>query len=544
MKIKTLIITLLLAVMVIIGCNESLLDEKPPHLITSETLYTSIDGLETGLNGAYSMVRDEHAGGINFRAQMFQSGTDNLTANWNQGFNLAVGTSWGSNNHPANGFFLPVFNWLYRLINATNTIITRAELNLPQDANRQRIIAEARAIRAWAYRHLTFCWGDVPLALEESQGSTIRTDWERTPVNEVRKQIISDLLFAEQHITIEPSLPGRLTKGAVQHYLAEMYLVINKPDSALYWAEQAVNNPSYELITSRYGVKENEPGTPFSDMFQHENRNREDGNTEALWVWQFAYYIPGGGSQAQTRADHLGRYMDMPVDGVVPLRITFERGGRGKSYTAPTKWAIDIYEDQDDRASNHILRKFFILKDAQSNAPYPADRLPPGYEYGDTIWFDWSVDLSPQTWRQANWPYSRKVDGTDPNNVTMSPNFENYIALRLADTYLIKAEAEYKLGRLDEAAETINVIRRRSNASEIAAADIDIDFILDERSRELFLEEHRRYTLLRTGKWYERTKAYNNFGGQFITLRDTLFPIPQAVVDANITKEMPQNPGF
>jgi starch-binding outer membrane protein, SusD/RagB family len=73
---------------------------------------------------------------------------------------------------------------------------------------------------------------------------------------------------------------------------------------------------------------------------------------------------------------------------------------------------------------------------------------------------------------------------------------------------------------------------------------VDIDFILDERSRELFLEEHRRWTLLRTGKWLERVRAYNNNGGAHITERDLLFPIPQSVIDANLTKEMPQNPGW
>lgn len=537
--------TFLLLVIIFIACNENILEENPPHIISAETLYSTLDGLESGLNGAYSLVRNEHDGGINFYAAMFQSGTDNMTANWNQGFNLAVGTSWQSNNHPSNKYFEPIFNWLYQLINATNTIIARAELNVPENPDRNRIIGEARAIRAWAYRHLTFCWGDVPLNLDESQGSTIKTDWQRTPVREVRKQMISDWLYAENYLASEPSFPGRLTKGAVQHYLAEMYLVVGKPDSALYWANQVINNPSYKLIENRYGVKQNEAGTPFSDMFQIGNRNREEGNTEALWVWQFAYYVPGGGGDAHTRAHHLGRYMDIAIDGLKPLTITYDRGGRGKSYTAPTKWAIDIYNDpNDDRGLNYILRKFIILRDAEGNAPYPADKLPPGYQYGDTIWFNWTVDLTPETWRQPAWPYSRKVEGTDPNNVTMSPNYEDYIVLRLADTYLLKAEAEYLLGRPGEAAKTINVIRKRSNASEITAANINIDFILDERSRELFIEEHRRYTLLRTGKWYERTKAHNHFGGENITLRDTLFPIPQMVIDANLTDPMPQNPGF
>ena len=553
MKAKSInIITFILLVIFLVGCELNSLDEKPPHLITSETLYSSLAGFETGLNGAYSLIRAEHNGSIDFTSSLFTCGTDNLSANWRQGFGV-IGTFWGDLNNPSNSYFKNVFAWLYGIVNATNTIINQAEkredINWAgsggtADENKNRIIAEAKAIRAWAYRHLTFCWGDVPLNLEESLGSTIKTDWDRTPVAQVRKQIISDLSFAEKYIPVEPVLPGRLTKGAIQHYLAEMYLVLNKPDSTLYWADKVINTPEYKLITARYGVNKSKPGVVFMDMFNKGNKNREEGNTEALWVWQFEFETIGGGSDPCTRAHHQGRFMDIKIGGVVPLQITYERGGRGKAYTAPTKYAIDVYGPEDDRGSNYAMRKFFILKDAAGNAPYPADKLPPTYQYGDTIWLDWSNDLTPATWQRTNWPYSRKVEGTNPDNVTQSPNFDDYIALRLGETYLFKAEAQFKLGNPDGAATTINIIRSRANATPVTAADINIDFLLDERSRELFLEEQRRYTLLRTGKWFERTKAYNHFGGENIVERDTLFPIPQSVIDANITKPMPQNPGF
>ena len=553
MKTKSInILTVILFVIFLTGCEINSLDEKPPHLITSETLYSSLAGFETGLNGAYSLIRAEHNGSIDFTSSMFTCGTDNLCANWRQGFGV-IGTFWVDLNNPSSTYFKNVFAWLYSIVNATNTIINQAEkredINWAgsggtADENKNRVIAEARAIRAWAYRHLTYCWGDVPLNLEESLGSTIKTDWDRTPVAQVRKQIISDLSFAEKYIPVEPVLPGRLTKGAIQHYLAEMYLVLNKPDSTLYWADKVINTPEYKLITDRYGVKKSEPGVVFMDMFYQGNKNREEGNTEALWVWQFEFETIGGGSDPCTRAHHQGRFMDIKIGGVVPLQITYERGGRGKAYTAPTKYAIDVYGPEDDRGSNYAMRKFFILKDAAGNAPYPSDKLPPNYHFGDTIWLDWSNDLTPATWQRTNWPYSRKVEGTNPDNVTQSPNFDDYIALRLGETYLFKAEAQFKLGDPDGAATTINIIRSRANATPVTAADINLDFILDERSRELFLEEQRRYTLLRTKKWFERTKAYNHFGGENIVLRDTLFPIPQSVIDANITKPMPQNPGF
>jgi hypothetical protein len=552
MKFKKYIQVIPLSALLLIGCSKDKLVEKPPHMITTQSLYSSYNGFQTGINGIYSLMRSPLDNPQSYPAQMWTLGTDNLVPNYRYGFG-DIAALWGPNNNATKSIYSNVFNWLYSLVNAANTIITHAESRddinwsgtggTPEE-NKNKVIAEAKAARAWAYRHLTYNWGDVPLSLVESLGSNIKTDWERTPVAEVRRQILSDFLFAEQYIPSEASLPGRMTKGAVQHYIAEMYLTIKKPDSALIWANKVVSNPAYKLITNRYGVKKNEPGVPFMDMFQPGNRNREEGNTEALWIWQFEFQTIGGGEDPSYRANHLGRYMDIKIGNVIPLQITYERGGRGKAYSALTKWAIDAYEPQDDRASNYAIRKFFILKDAAQNAPYAADKLPVGYKYGDTIWLNWDNDLTPTNWQKNDWPYSRKADGTNPNNVTQSPNFDDYIAVRLADTYLLKAEAEYLTGNSAAAANTINIVRRRSGASEVSAGDINMDFILDERSRELILEEERRYTLLRTEKWLERTKKYNHFGGQFIEAKDTLFPIPQSVIDANLTKVMPQNPGF
>jgi starch-binding outer membrane protein, SusD/RagB family len=539
----------------VLGCSKDILDEMPPHLITTETLYTNMAGFEAGLNGVYATVREERdqIGDIDMKGNMFMTATDNLTSNHpiTDLFDF-ITWRWGDANNPLNRGFSERWIWLYSIINATNTIINHAESRTDIDwyggsgteqQNKNRVMAEARALRALQYRHLTFAWGDVPLNLTESLGSNIRTDWERAPVAEVRRQIITDLLFAQEHIPVEPHLKGRLTKGAVQHYLAEMYLTIGKPDSALHWADRVINTPEYKLVTQRYGVRANQPGVPIMDMFYEGNENRDQGNTEALWVFQFGQNIVGGGSSIFRRW-HTGRFSDWVVGGVRALVDTYERGGRGRSRQSLTKWALELYEPQDDRGSNFAIRKFFILNDEVANAPYPADRLPPGYAYGDTLWLVWNQDLSPTYNRRANWPFSRKAEGTDPHNPGVSAQWNDQVYLRLADTYLLKAEAEYLLGRAQDAANTINIIRRRSNAIEITAADVDMDFILDERSRELILEEHRRWTLLRTGKWLERTQKYNNNGGQLITARDTIFPVPQIVIDANLTKIMAQNPGY
>jgi len=537
------------------GCDEDLLNEDPPNIVTAGSLFVDYSGFEIALNGLYAEVRKEKEPlrGSATIQQMAMNGTDVLVTNHRSSGFATIAQNWGDINNPSEQFYADAFTWLYGIVNAANVIINEAETREDIDwmggpgneaENRNLVIAEARALRAWAYRHLTFGWGDVPLNLVPSSGSTIRADWARTPVNEVRNQMIEDWLFAEQHIPIEPRQAGTLSKGAIQHYLAEAYLTIDDPSNALSWANEVIGTPDYQLITDRYGVNMSEPGVPFMDMFTNGNINRSEGNTEALWVFNFQRNTIGGGGANNSRRDHHSRYVSIRIDGISPFQVTIDRGGRGFGRNSLTKWAIENFDEQDDRGSDFAIRKYFVLKDAAANAPAPADNLPPGFSYGDTIFLDFQEDISASNRSVVNWPWCRKVDWADPVDIGGSPTFKDFLYIRLGETYLLKAEAELLLGQVAAAAETINVLRRRANANEITGADVDIDFILDERARELMTEEHRRYTLLRTGKWLERTKMHNKNGGQLIAERDQLFPIPQVVVDANLRQDMRQNPGY
>jgi len=540
------IIKVTLAVFLLASCSKDTLDENPPNILAGETILQDYSGFESALNGVYNIAR--HGRWQSEKIENALNGVDNMSSNYKRS---AIFWKWGTSNSPTDDDLLETFNWLYEIVNAANTMINYAEkptvnwaggTNTPEN-NKLRVIGEARALRAWAYRRLAYSWGDVPLTLDLV--TTIKTDWERAPRLEVRKQVIRDFKFAQQYIPDEASLQGRMTKGAVQTLLAEMYLTLNMTDSALYWCNQVINNPAYTLTTARYGVKMTDPkGSAFGDMFKEGNQNREQGNKEALWVFQFELGSVDGQGQEMARAT-VGNYNQIVIGGKRALQYTLERGGRGKAYFGPTKWWIDSYEKQDLRAQNYILRTSFTLNDATTNAVPPiADLLPAGYSFGDTIWLNWATPISATYYGKPNWPYSRKADGADPGNMQADFAPVDQIYLRLAETYLLKAEAEFKLGQLTNAMNTINVIRNRSNATPIPVDSVNLNFILDERSRELFLEEERRMTLLRTHTWYDRTRKYNKFGGELITWRDTLFPIPQDVIDANLTKKFPQNPGF
>jgi starch-binding outer membrane protein, SusD/RagB family len=541
------IIKVTLAIILVAGCSKDTLTENPPNILAGQTIFKDLAGFNAGINGLYNISR--HGRWQSEKIENAVNGVDNTCSNYRRS---DIFWNWGASNSPADADLLQTYQWLYEIVNSANTIIYYADgkdvnwtggSDTPEN-NRLKVIAEARAIRAWAYRRLAYSWGDVPLTL--TLESKVKTDWERTPVAEVRKQAIKDYAFAQQYIPTEGTLSGRITKGAVQTLLAEMYLTLNKPDSALYWCNQVIGNTAYQLVTARYGVKKTDPtGSPFGDMFKEGNQNRETGNTEALWVFQFTINSAIDAQGTEMPRAEVGNYNLITISGKRPLQYTFERGGRGKAYFGPTKWWIDSYEKQDDRAQNYIMRKYYILSDATTNAPYPADVLPSAaYKYGDTIKLAWATPLSATFNSKPDWPHSRKADGADPNNMQSDFAPTDQIYIRLADTYLLKAEAQFKLSDATGAAATINTIRARSKATPITPAQVTLDYILDERSRELFIEEERRGTLLRTRKWYDRTKLYNTYGGEKIALRDTLFPIPQDVIDANLTKPFPQNPGW
>ena len=116
--------------------------------------------------------------------------------------------------------------------------------------------------------------------------------------------------------------------------------------------------------------------------------------------------------------------------------------------------------------------------------------------------------------------------------------------MRFAETYLLAAEAAFKAGNLTNAKNMINVLRARAGAAPITEADVTLDFILDERTRELFGEWMRWYDLVRTRSLESRLATYNPIAN-FKANRDYLRPIPQTQIDLVTTgPKYPQNPNY
>ncbi|WP_257669413.1 RagB/SusD family nutrient uptake outer membrane protein [Parapedobacter tibetensis] len=522
-----------------LGCSEQdFLQEVPKSKLTAEQLYSSPSGFQLALNGLYSGFRTfERLTVRGDREVMMGKGLSLATDYYYAPIVNNPHIPWAQRGSYINST-LPDFEiWfeqLYQMILAANMIIHRAEnpdIPWSDETQKNEVVAEARLIRAWCYRHLTFLWGDVPLVTEEITGVNFRNDWERTAKREVQSQMEEDLLFAEQHLPPVQANAGSTSSATAQHYLAELYLILGRPDQAEQKARAAINNPNYKLITERYGVRANQPGVPFMDQFYDGNALHQEGNTEALWAIPYSRQVQGGGFNRMRRAWVLWYWQNPGISTGV------QTGGRGTGWYAFNKHGFDLYEADDDRYSEFAVFRY-VIKDN-----------------GDTLYTTTNADKYigafaigsfPPTHpdRPYNWPSTRKWEDVYEENPVDDQGYKDQPYLRLAETFLLLAEAQYLQGKNELAAQSINSVRTRSNASAITAADVSMEFILEERARELHAEEHRRYTLLRTGTYLERTRRFNEQSGPHIADRDTLFPIPQAVIDANIDKEFPQNPGW
>ena len=421
---------LILFLLLLAGCNEEdFLTEEPRDDIYADQLFTNYDGFQMALNASYAFVRKEFESTDNSalatQVYMFAgtdiawspntSGSDSDWLNWS--------TDLSSDTDPIEDIFM----WLYREINATNKIIARAE-NIEVDwqganeaenmANKNEIIAHARLLRAWAYRHLTYLYGDVPLNLDEIDGSNYVVDWQRAPISQVRAQMEQDLIFAKDNLPWKYSNPGRANKAVAKHYLAELYCATGEYSKAVTEAQEVIDDSGYQLITARFGKNQTNPGNLFIDMFREPLP--QNGNTETLWAFLNAENVdnPKGNFNNRIRDQYYSYYSNAtPVKNYMKdnnisnndqLEVYTFNGGKGAQRAAITEWAYSLYEEQDIRFDEYSFAKYIIFPN--SDNPTVIDTLMRTHisTFSDELY---------QTEKEigtgglsAEWPYSKKWD--------------------------------------------------------------------------------------------------------------------------------------
>ena len=448
----------------------------------------------------------------------------------------------------------------YRVIFDANVIIERIvneDVNFSSETERKAIEAEAKFFRAFYYRNLGIQFGGVPLALEEF--SEPKRDFTRASREEVWEQCISDLIFAKDNLphVSELSTDGRLTKAAANHLLAELYIITKDYDKAIAAASSVIDDSNYSLMTERFGSRKNEDGDVYWDLFRRENQNRNGVNTESIWVAQYEYLVDGGGKGSDLLRFLVPNYWKLT--GASDGKNLFfghseQHGGRGIGWMAGSKYVLeDIWADNFEDMRNS---EYNIIRDVVSNNPESAYFGQRIVESGAIINYTanmynryWSAIIAKST-PINNFPIE-VVDDPSTGATTKGAKytFRDHYYMRLAETYLLRAEAYMGKGDNGKAADDINVVRTRANATLIGAAEVNIDFILDERARELNFEELRTLTLMRVDKLADRVSKNNPmYNGQYashgVEEYHNLWPIPQSEIERNSEAVLEQNPGY
>lgn len=552
------------------SCEEYLKEELVSD-VSAATYYSTLQGWEDAVRATYAPMKSFWGVEMGFSMTVF--GTDVYT-------NGADGSHKPINRYdvelsPNQGFITATWNLFYRGINQANAVINRSEgvEGLDEEVKNQRI-AEVKFLRALYYFTLTRTYGDIHLSLEETEGVEITAN--KTSAGEIYSQaIIPDLEAAIAALPDAQNDLGRATKPAAEFLLGQALLTRsyqpyadgNDAARAESLFTSVIDNYGFELAESYYALFGNNPAGVPTGISTFEDNS------------EYIFMVQNAKSQTDPRIDNNGNrghlYFLFEYD-VRPGMLRDIENGRPWKRFRLTNFGLDLYNRDIDRRYDETFKHVWIANNAASIPTWTQEEaafIPAGKSVGDAKFAvgDTAVYI-PGPGRDARWDQDRQarapyqvitndeynerlfpslnkwIDNTRPDR-QHEPGQRDFALMRLGDAYLLRAEAKFQQGNLTGAAEDINVIRTRAAvpgseaAMQITAADVTLDFILDERARELLGEGMRWFDLTRTGKLVERVKLYNPEAAPNIQDYHIVRPIPLDQIDRT-EGGYPQNPGY
>jgi hypothetical protein len=587
---KKYLILSMFAAFLLTGCNEDkFLEEKPLDFNSASNSYETAADYDAAITELYFLTREEFYTTYDRTTDLSKFADMWITADPLKS-NVVADLS------PSGAMAKFYWDENYKLIAQANTVISRLPNSSKLTDDEKKVYeAKARFFRALAYRTLVLLYGDVPLQLEEV--STPKTDFVRESKDKVKAQVVEDLEFAAANLPeINTVKDGEISKPAANMLLAEMYLATGDNDKAINAASAVINNPNLALMKNRFGSQAKEDGDVFYDLFRPNNQNRASGNTEGIWVIQFETNIEGGGNNTshffwnpgsfwgeRFFAPQVDKFQIIKPDGTKLQLFNWPigdmTGGRGiGTHYATNHLYNEIWADDFDDMRNSEYnwpRRFKIHRtNVLDDNPELKAAMPDGYfDLENTVLPDgWSMETgfaggvaaTTQLPNRFMCGYSTKMttpfhhpDAQYENKKTYKlagtggKTFTDQYFFRLAEAYLLRAEAYVNKGDKNKAADDINELHKRANAKLCTADQMNLDYILDERLRELTCEEKRRLTLSRVGKLAERIKKYNPYFSAAYSADNKdydahfdLLPIPLSAIQANKDAKLEQNPGY
>lgn len=558
------------------------LDEYNPSGSTAEAVWNTPEGFITLVNSAYQQQRNWY--GKEDGIFMSESGSD-LWFNSDRSSYAAqlsqyagLGASTGNPNRAA-------WTLLWRGINQCNAGINRIDqAGFTNEAEKNKRLAELRFMRAFYYWHVVETYGGVMLRTEETGDPSGVLTATRSSVPEFYELILSDLQFASENLPLKKDWGNeysRASKQAALGFLARAYL------SRAYYATGAeradfftkARNTANEVINKKneFGV---ELWANYADMWNPANNK---GNKEALYVISNSSNF---GLNVDPNGNRLYQVFQAPYNGKPGLERDLANGYESSRRLMSSLHLLDLFDETKDARYAGSFQEVWIANKeytwtAGDVATYGkvASMVGKKINVGDTA----MVATKRVIADKAQKPYVvfdrndvYNANGTiingrnfvnmkkfmDPNrtNANAQPGFKDVIVMRLAEMYLISAEAEMELGNNGAAAEMINVLRRRAAVKApadrtaemlVSASDINKEFILDERARELAGEHIRWFDLKRmlgSGTNGDAFAAYIKANNPDITeVRNfhILRPIRQEELNSLLNgAEFGQNPGY
>ncbi|MDJ1482329.1 RagB/SusD family nutrient uptake outer membrane protein [Cytophagaceae bacterium YF14B1] len=501
----------LVVIMLLGACSEDSLDKVNPNGGTPLSYYSNADELTKGVNAIYAMVQSPRLTGREWfflhdlRSDDVASGGGQLEGARNQVLTGSLQTS--------NGVMTDVWKGYYRTINRANAVIVGSEntQNIT-DELKNRLLGEARFLRAWSYSELVALWGGVPVYKRPTE--TLAESAPRSSVDEVYQFIIDELtaIQADLPLSYGSDDKGRITKGAVQALLGRVYMAKGDYASAKTELEKVKDSKVYSLVSNYSDNFKEETGFNSESIFEISFQN-----SSFNWDYDGNNLGTEGNSRTQEYSA-IGWRNLIPSDALLG---DYERTSKGDAKNDP-RFSDTFYRIGDKFNNDASTLTNDLVQGNLSNFAGGQEKI---------------------SWKKYTSMYK--------NDLTFYTGAMNMRIIRYAEVLLMLAECENEVGTAANAIAYLNQVRSRPSVSMPVYPTTNYPVnskaeifraIQHEKRVELAGEQIRNRDILR---WRKQGKLTSEPISYFQANKYELLPIPQEEFSTNASlKPTDQNPGY